>query len=148
MYRLKLGLQGAGLWPEPGQVAPPCGYTPAEMRQIIRRITDLTGGELLFAMYQVCVVLETMKSEFAPSEECLEDDYWTAFASSVIAEAEHIIEDADQTSQPAGYQEAKAFQRVIDVAANAIQAFLTGQQPVDSGELQQVVRVLKAFAAL
>lgn len=65
MYLLRQGLERAGLWAQPGQVAPPCGFTPKEMRRWIRDISNQAEGEHLYTIYQTVLVLGTMREEFA-----------------------------------------------------------------------------------
>jgi hypothetical protein len=66
MYLLRVGLEKAGLWAKPGQLAPPCGYTPAQMRKLVRDIINQAEGEHLYTIYQTVLVLGTMAEEFTP----------------------------------------------------------------------------------
>ncbi|MCL4295714.1 MAG: hypothetical protein KJ077_08300 [Anaerolineae bacterium] len=118
MILLKRALQALGLWPQPGQVAPPCGYTPDQMRREVRSVIDRTDGELLLAMYQVVMVLSTMKDEatqpvpMAPPEpparptiwrnrlEFKDDADWRAhrtFYRQALADFEQILRDGGQS---------------------------------------------------
>lgn len=114
---LKRALQALDLWPQPGQVAPPCGYTPAQMRQEVRSVINRIDGELLLAIYHVVMVMSTMRNEFAPPSpppaptpklrrNGLEFDGpadWNAHRVMVrqtLSQADQILRDAANGGQP------------------------------------------------
>lgn len=89
---LKEGLQQAGLWPQPGEVAPPRGGTPQQLRRSIRDFAADMDGEILYAAYQVMLLMWTMRAIFAASPADYEEGQ--RFKREAIRQANRIVRQA------------------------------------------------------
>lgn len=89
---LKEGLQQAGLWPQPGEVAPPRGGTPQQLRRSIRDFAADMDDEILFAAYQVMLLMWTMRKVFYPSDADYEEGQ--RFKHQALRQANGILRQA------------------------------------------------------
>ncbi len=62
---LKMGIELAGCWANPGEVSPPNGIPPQEMRRQAHQIINHLQGEILLTVFYVLLMLFTL----APDNE-------------------------------------------------------------------------------
>jgi hypothetical protein len=63
LARLKKGLAFAGVWPKAGEVAPPYGLSPEQMRSQMRSMLVYLDNELLLAAFYVLLLLVCFKEK-------------------------------------------------------------------------------------